>query len=133
MTNSILIGKVIYKLLKEDPDLKGYIGSRIFPLVAENDTNYPFITYSRDTIFPSMSTKDGSHEDTCNFSILIVSDEYMNSLEIANICRRIFEKRTIISESMILEYISMTDITEEYSENAYTQRIGFTCKITNVG
>jgi hypothetical protein len=131
MTNSILIGKVIYKLLREDQELQGYIGSRIFPLVAENDTIYPFITYSRESIFPSNLTKDGIHEDTCTFSILIVSSEYMETLEIANICRRIFEKRKINSDSMILSNVQMSDISEDYSDNAYTQKLVFTCKVIN--
>lgn len=92
MTNSILLGKSIYKLLSASPELKTYVDSKIFPLIADNDVSFPFITYSRDSIYPSSSTKDGYHEDTCTFSILIVSQEYLTSLEIANICRESLRK-----------------------------------------
>ena len=44
MTNSILLGKSIYKLLSASPELKTYVDSKIFPLIADNDVSFPFIT-----------------------------------------------------------------------------------------
>lgn len=131
MTNSILLGKSIFKLLSASEELKTYVDKRIYPLIADNDTSFPFITYSRDSIYPSSSTKDGYHEDTCTFSILIVSLEYLKSLEIANICRGIFEKRKIESEGLILEYVELTSISEEYQDNSYIQNLSFQCKVTD--
>lgn len=131
MTNSILLGKSIYKLLSASPELKTYVDSKIFPLIADNDVSFPFITYSRDSIYPSSSTKDGYHEDTCTFSILIVSQEYLTSLEIANICRGIFEKRKIESEGLILSDVLLSSISEEYQDNSYVQSLSFQCKVTD--
>lgn len=131
MTNSILLGKSIFNLLSASTDLQKYIGTKIYPLVADNDVSFPFITYSRESVYPSDSTKDGYHEDTCTFSVLVVSQKYIESLEIANICRGIFEKRRIISEGLILEYVMLESISEDYTENSFTQNLTFTCKVTD--
>lgn len=131
MTNSILISKTIYELLNGSEKLKVFVGDRIYPLVAESDTSFPFITYTRDSISPSSHTKDGLHEDTVSFSILVVSNAYLNSLEIANICRGIFEKRKIVSEDLVLEYTELVGIVEEFMDNSYTQSLKFTTKVIN--
>lgn len=131
MTNSILISKTIYELLNASKNLKSYVDERIYPLVAESDTSFPFITYSRDSISPSSHTKDGLHEDTVSFSILVVSNNYLNSLEIANICRGIFEKRKITSDDLVLEYTELVGIVEEFMDDSYTQSLKFTSIVRN--
>lgn len=131
MTNSILISKTIYELLNASKNLKSYVDERIYPLVAESDTSFPFITYSRDSVSPSSHTKDGLHEDTVSFSILVVSNNYLNSLEIANICRGIFEKRKITSDDLVLEYTELVGIVEEFMDDSYTQSLKFTGVVRN--
>lgn len=133
MTNSILLGKAIFKLLSESRELQEVKidPKKIMPLIADNDISFPFITYSRDSIYPSSLTKDGIHEDTCTFSIFIVSQKYIESLEIANICRGIFEKRKLESEGLILEYVQLSSVTEEYQDNSYVQNLSFQCKVTD--
>lgn len=49
--NSILIGKLIFKQLSSNEDLATLVGAKkIFPLVANNDTTYPFIVYARTSL-----------------------------------------------------------------------------------
>ena len=48
MDNSLLIGKYFYKLLSEEEGLSGLVTpKKIFPLIANADTTYPFVVYSR--------------------------------------------------------------------------------------
>ena len=64
MDNSILIGKYIYKLLTEDEVLAKIVTpKKIFPLVANAETTYPFIVYSRTGLNVEYC-KDGIVEDT---------------------------------------------------------------------
>lgn len=117
MVDSILIGKTIYKLLAESEDLKKYIGNKIYPLVADNDVTFPFIIYYRTSI-RNISCKDGYYEDEVNFTVITVSNKYIESLEIANIIRSILEKKKLPNK---IYDCRIEDIDEDYRDNAYIQ------------
>lgn len=127
MVNSILVGKIIYKLLLNDEPLGKLVNKQIYPLVADHDTKFPFITYSRDNI-TSLSCKDGYYEDQINFTVTVVSADYLGSLDIANRIREILEKRVIKSDFLTLDNVTLSGIDESYIDNAYVQSMSFVCK-----
>ena len=127
MVNSILIGKTIFKLLSNSAELKKYVDKKIYPLIADDGVTYPFIIYYRTSI-RNIVCKDGYYEDEVGFSILVVSNSYIESLEIANIVRSIFEKNKLTDT---IYNCKVEDIDEDYNNNAYIQEIDFTCKVTN--
>lgn len=127
MVNSILIGKTIYKLLTESKELKEYVGEKIYPLIADDGVSFPFVIYYRTNIRNSVN-KDGYYEDEVSFTILTVSNSYIESLEIANIIRSIFEKKKLTEN---IYNCAVEDIDEDFRENAYIQQIYFNCKMTN--
>ncbi len=129
MTNSILIGKTIYNKLLEDNVIQSYVEGRIFPLVAEQSTNYPFIVYWRNEIQSINYTKDGYGEDSVEFTVVAVSDKYNVSLQIANQIRKVLEIRKIASEDMIVSNIRLVGIDESWSENTYIQTLNFSCTV----
>lgn len=129
MTNSIFISKAIFQLLANDEVLKESV-TAIYPLIAENDAKFPFITFSRDNIFTSVC-KDGLFEDKVTFSITVVSANYIGSLEIANRVRAIFEKNKINTTDVTLHSVRLTGVDESYNENSYIQNLSFDCVITN--
>lgn len=129
MTNSILIGKTIYNKLLEDNVIQSYVEGRIFPLVAEQSTNYPFIVYWRNEIQSINYTKDGYGEDSVEFTVVAVSDKYNVSLRIANQIRKVLEIRKIASEDMIVSNIRLVGIDESWSENTYIQTLNFSCTV----
>ena len=126
MLNSILISKVIYSILIEDEEINKYVNKQIYPLVAEANTNFPFITFTRDSI-NTISSKDGYYEDNITFSINVVSANYLSSLEIANRVRQLFQRKKIASENLMLYDVTLTSINEEYTNDAYVQALTFTC------
>lgn len=126
--NSLLVGKYIYRMLSEDEVLSGLVTSKkIFPLVANADTTYPFIVYSRTGLAVEYC-KDGTVEDTVDFLILSVSDNYVESLEVANQIRSILERKRYKDEDISIYDISLASVQEEYTEDAYIQRLNFTIK-----
>lgn len=127
MVDSILIGKTIFKLLSASAELKKYVDNKIYPLIADDGVTYPFIIYYRTSI-RNIVCKDGYYEDEVGFSILVVSNSYIESLEIANIVRSIFEKNKLTDT---IYNCKVEDIDEDYNNNAYIQEIDFTCKVTN--
>ena len=128
MTNSIYISKLLYQMLCSDTEISNHVGNRIFPIIAENNANYPFITYCRDSIY-SNGCKDGYFEDKVTFSVMVASDTYLSSLDIANRVRQILEKRKIVIDNITLYNVRLISIDESYNDNAYIQNLSFECTV----
>lgn len=126
MVDSILIGKTIYNLLNSSEELKKYVDNKIYPLVADEGVSFPFVVFYR-TLIRNVVCKDGYFEDEVGFSIIAVSNKYLESLEIANIIRSIFEKKKLADN---IYNCTVEDIDEDFRENAYIQQIYFNCKVT---
>lgn len=129
MDNSLLIGKYIYKLLSEDEGLSGLVTpKKIFPLIANADTTYPFVVYSR-TGLSVQYCKDGLVEDSVEMQIIAVSDNYVESLEVANQIRKTLELRRYKDDDIQIRECKLTSVYEEYMEDAFIQRMNFTIKL----
>ena len=125
MDNTILAGKYIRKILIENEELPAMIDTKkIFPLIANADTTFPFIVYSRNNIVPTY-TKDYLTDNALTFTIIVVSDEYVQSLELANAVRHSLEGYRYTDEVISIAPIKLQSITEETIEDAYIQRMTF--------
>lgn len=131
MTNSILIGKVIYQRLSNNETIKGILGDKIFPLVADNNTTFPFIVYKRTNVIVDDVTKDGFNEDTVSFEVIVVTNNHEESLNLANEVRKELEKKRILHPSMILHNCMLAGVSEEYSSDSFVQKITFTAQVNN--
>jgi hypothetical protein len=131
MTNSIFIGKYIYYALTESNEVNQYVGFKVFPIVAEQGTEYPFIVYRRNNIQNSENTKDGFNEDSVDFDVIVVSDKYDESIEIANAVRKVLEKKKRVYGDMLITNTLLQGISEDFVENAYVQTLNFSCIVEN--
>lgn len=130
MTNSVFINRVIYERLTGSPFISQMCPNKVFPLVAEQTTTFPFIVYWRDNVV-SESCKDGMHEDTVTFTVVAVTDNYPLSLEIANDIRMNLESMKIVARDMVITNCKVTGIEESFQENAYVQTLSFECTVNN--
>ena len=129
MTNSILIGKVIYSKLISNQLIADIVNDRVFPVIAEQTTTFPFIIYYRVSISNNLYNKDGSVEDTVVFSITVVSTNYNESAELANEIRKIFDKKQITNDIMRITDSRLIEIDESYEDNSYIQKLTFSCTV----
>ena len=130
MDNSILIGKLIYKLLANDGQMNKLVTYKnIFPLVANAETAYPFVVYSRTSLNVEYC-KDGVAEDIAEVQVLAVSDNYVESLDVANRIRSILELMKYKDNDIRVTECKLSSITEEFMEDAFIQRLVFTIKIS---
>lgn len=127
MVNSINIGKLIYGVLIDNEYINNVVGDRIFPIIAENDTDFPFITYSRTNIYVSSRSKDGVYSDNVNFNIVVCSDSYQEACEIANKVRECFEGKMISNNELNIKRIELSSINENWNENTYVENMIFSC------
>lgn len=123
---TLQIGKIIKTLLLSNERLKSYIGDKVYPLIADNSTTFPFIVYRRSAIEKS-STKDDADESV-NLEIYIVCDKYYQSISIAEEVRKSVEHRKGTFENLYIDDIIITDASESFEENAFVQYLTITIK-----
>ena len=121
---SIEIGKKVYQILKINDELVNIVGDKIYPLVAESDTSYPFVVFKRTGITPEY-TKDWLTMESVSVEIVCASDKYFQSVDMANLIR---EEMDGLRGGEILE-TKVDYITEDFIDDAYIQRIGFNFKV----
>lgn len=120
MTTAISINKYIYSILSQDDKLKEMVGNKIYPLIAEESTTFPFIIFKRNNIVTDY-TKDGRVNDTAEFSIAIAAKNYNQTVDIAERCRELFEMK----RNDYFNLIHFTSISEDYVDDAFIQELTF--------
>lgn len=138
MIDSILIGKVIYSRLATDEIIKQKLTSvikgkevlKLYPLIANDDTTFPYIVYRKESIQPSVM-KDGFYQDSVDFTIIINDINYDTCCEIANRVRNLFEWMDFSSKNLNIRNCHLINIDENWVSNAFVQMLSFTCTVTN--
>ncbi|MDT9702983.1 hypothetical protein, partial [Streptomyces sp. P17] len=69
------------------------IGNRLFPVLAKENTAYPFVIYKRSGLIPAYTKDKYSVEDTVFIDVVTVAEKYSESLEIANAVRNALERK----------------------------------------
>ena len=129
MDNSILVSKYIRRFLVENEEEQGLIDvNKIFPLIANADTTFPFIVFQRSNLMP-IYTKDILTENQITMVIIVVSNDYIQSLDLANAVRHALEGNIYRDNDIVISAMKMESITEETLEDAYIQRMVFTFNV----
>jgi len=131
MTHAIKIGKAIYAILSVDTDVNSIVGSKIFPLVAENGTTFPFLCYTREGLQPSTGTKDGYVGDLVTFRVDVVAESYNQLIDLADAVRQCLEKRYHASSGLILKETYLSGINEAYDSDTYITQMRFICEVVD--
>lgn len=128
MTNSILIGQAINRTLRDNSALTEYVGTRIYPVIVDEDVEFPFVVFYRNNI-SSASDKMGVYEDSVSYSVVAVAETYAESCYIANEIRKSLEfKKRVFEDLELFIYDSkLSGVNEGYIANSYVQTLTFTC------
>lgn len=86
----ISIGKYIYAQLMASEQFRTLVGTRLYPVAADQGTDMPYVTYHR-TALATEYTKDGWESDTVSVSFRIVAGGYLPAAEIAEAVRAALE------------------------------------------
>lgn len=112
-------GKTIYKLLQANPDLVKLIGNKVYPLIADESTTFPFVVYNRIS-FTLNGDKDGE-SNIIDFEFNIVASSYSDSVNVAQeVIKSLIHKNTDEVEDIVL-----TGASESYIENSFIQTLNF--------
>jgi len=69
-------GKAIYKLLKDSSDVGAICADRIYPEMAQQDAQLPFIVYTVTDTTPAATKNATSKLDTARVELYCISDDY---------------------------------------------------------
>lgn len=119
MMDSLNIGKAIYTILQTGID----IDKKIYPLIADEGTTFPFIIYKRTGLTPE-STKDNTNENV-SVEINIASSNYSESIDLAIKVRKALEHKKGTYSDIAIEDIVIDDATEDYIEDTFIQTLTF--------
>lgn len=130
METSLNIGKVIKEILYRDEALKNLVKNQVFPLIAEENTTFPFIVYRRNSIRKA-STKDYVNDEIASVDVVVACDKYSQSVEIAERVRFVLEHGGYDGENFSVDNISLSNASEQYIQNTYIQTLTFEIEINN--
>lgn len=123
MMDSLNIGKAIYTILQTSIDDHIDIDKKIYPLIADEGTTFPFIIYKRTGLTPE-STKDNTNENV-SVEINIASSNYSESIDLAIKVRKALEHKKGTYSDIAIEDIVIDDATEDYIEDTFIQTLTF--------
>lgn len=110
----------VVDLLKADTTMQEFVGSKIFPIVAPQNTTGDFIAYQRDGVDTEPLNKMGGFASLrFYFYISIVSTDYERSLDIAD---RVYDVLQGTHETFSIEF---KDSTENVVDQKFIQVLKF--------
>lgn len=125
MDNTLKIGKYIRQFLIEDERYNEIVGqTKTFPLIANAETDFPFVTYQR-TNAKVKYTKDGRYENLLEVEITILCDNYPQSIDLICLVRDILEGKRYKDEEILIRDIRVNEVSEDFNEDTFIQRISF--------
>lgn len=114
------VTKEIRAILLSDPAITSIIGDRIFPIVADKNTEGDFIIYQREK-YSKKRTKMGVYQQECLVYVNAVSEDYDRSQELAELINESLEG-VFTDPDMD---IKLEDSSEDYEAGKYIQILLF--------
>ena len=129
MKNALSINKYINKFLTESETVTTLVSvQNIRPLILA-PTIFPYVSFMHGNISSSY-TKDGWSEDSTEVTIIAVSDDYSQTVDIAEAVRDLLDNKTYRDDDIFISEMRLSGATEDQIENVFVQRLSFTVKIS---
>lgn len=113
------IGSKIKEILTNDSEVTNYINNKVFPIVANNGTDIPFVIYRRYNYEPQ-SNKDYKGE-SAEFEVRVVANKYEESVKIAD---AVGDALNDYKDNDV-EQIRLITSNEDYLDEVFVQTLNF--------
>lgn len=121
--SSLQIGKAIYTILAKNNITK------VFPLVADEGTTFPFIVYKRSGLEPSNTKDRYNYSELATLDIIIAASTYQESINLTEKVKDILEHNRGIYNDINIGDITLDDADEDYIEDTFIQKLTFKIEI----
>lgn len=119
----------VYSILSQHRDLTDLVQNRLFPIIADEGTAFPFIVYRRLGLSetPKYFNKDlASSGGEAVVEIMVVSNDYDESIEVAEkVINALQGKRGTLKDGTVISQIKLEDSDEDWIDNSFVQRLTF--------
>lgn len=116
--NSVIgIGAEIYALLTASEKLTAIVGEKIYPMIADEGTTFPFVVYQRSGT-TAAGDKDGS-EERVTVAVTIAADNYRASVEAATAALDALQNHTTAH----IEDICLDSAAEAWYNDTFLQTL----------
>ena len=128
MMTGLSIAKHLKTVLSSCPEVRSKVGDRIFPISTVTSTSFPFIVYDRGSVSPEY-TKDGRCMDTVGCTVYVMTENYMDGVEIAEAVRQVLENTGKSYEDVDVSGAEMSGAVEAFTNDTFVQQLNFTFEI----
>tara|TARA_R110000737_G_scaffold205578_2_gene224162 strand:- start:9890 stop:11038 length:1149 start_codon:yes stop_codon:yes gene_type:complete len=129
-------GLVIYNILSGDADVSALVGTRIFPNVAKNKTQFPFIIYDVENEAPT-DDKDGvSTLDVDGVMVSVYSKTYVEASDLARKIRTALDRVRGTFGGVVVQSIQYSGYNDLFDDDSgdggiYRKALDFKIRIVN--
>ncbi len=134
MIQTLDIGKAIYSLLVSDTTVSALVGENIFPLVAPEGTEFPYVVYSCVSMTTARDKDQLFYQQDVSEAVIVCTEDYTSGIEIATAIAQALqfeEKQVILDSGMTIDIMEsgFSGKTEDYVQNTYVQGLMFNLKL----
>ena len=128
-------GKAIYKLLKDSADVGAICADRIYPELAQQDIDVPFVVYTVTDTTPSGTKNATSKLDTARVELYCVSDDYEQSMDLGIACRGALDRTSGTVSGVEVQSIDFdtSDIQFDPDQRVYVLEQTYDVRIQRTG
>lgn len=117
------VGKAIKDILAKEQITK------VYPLVADEGTTFPFVIYKRTALTPASSKDRYNYSYMITMEVTIAASTYIDSVDLAEQIYTLLEHTRGTYNSIKINEINLIDASEEYLEDSFTQKLIFNIEI----
>jgi hypothetical protein len=128
-------GKAIYKLLKDSTDVGAICADRIYPELAQQDVDAPFVVYTVTDTTPSDTKNSTSKLDTARVELYCVSDDYEQSMDLGIAVRTSLDRQSGTISGVEVQSIDFdtSDIQFDADQRVYVLEQTYDVRIQRTG
>lgn len=129
----ILINKYLKKIFDNDEKITSLVKKSNIKAMILQPTNFPFISFKRNQV-ETHYNKDIPYEDVVSVDIICVSNNYSESVEIAQAIRESIEFKVYkdSKENILITKMWMTDANEDTISDSFVQTLTFEIHIQDL-
>lgn len=124
---SLSIGAHVYKKLSDSTELAKLVTDKIYAISTKTETSFPFVIYKRNSLTPEYA-KYNTTGDTVSVEIVVASDNYLNSVTIAEEVRKSLENKRGSYDNFDVIDSKLISADEDFIEDTFIQRLVFSFK-----
>ena len=128
-------GKAIYKLLKDSSDVGAICADRIYPELAQQDADLPFIVYTVTDTTPSATKNATSKLDTARVELYCISGDYEQAMDMGIAVRSALDRQSGTLSGVEVQSIDFdtSDVQFDPDQRVYVLEQTYDVRIQRTG